>query len=167
MFCLEFSISSSSRAQAATIVTVLFETKEKPVLRQRLAMLGRCLSLGCPRCAHRPIARLFSFQNICPHCGFVIDKGNGFLLSALPISYAIFVLGWLIPLLLAWIFKGISYPVAFGLIAMGAVIWPILLYNYCKMMALGFYYFFMLKELEMPAETTENTAAQTSTSVRG
>ncbi|HEY9840135.1 MAG: hypothetical protein ACAI44_03795 [Candidatus Sericytochromatia bacterium] len=115
---------------------------------QRLSVLGRCLMNGCPRCGQRPIASLFSFKTTCPGCQLLIDKGNGFLLGALPVSYGIFVLFWLIPLLVAWALKYLSYPMAFGLIAFGAVAWPILLYNYCKMVSLGTYYFFMIKELK-------------------
>lgn len=115
---------------------------------QRLGIFFRCLSNACPRCSYRPIASLFSFKNTCPQCGLLIDKGNGFLLGALPVSYAIFVLFWLIPMLIAWIMKYLSYPVAFGLIGLGAVVWPIVLHNYCKMVSLGSYYFFMIRELE-------------------
>lgn len=118
------------------------------MLKQRLSVILKTLSNGCPRCGYRPIARLMSFQTVCPGCGLVLDRGNGFLLSAIPISYALFVVFWLIPLLLAWILKQLSYPLAFGGIALGAIIWPLLLYNYCKMISLSLYYFFMVRELE-------------------
>ena len=123
------------------------------MLKRRLAVVLQTLTNGCPRCGHRPIARLFKFEAVCPGCQWVLDRGNGFLLSAIPISYAIFVLFWLIPLLLAWIFKQVSYPLAFGLIAVGAVVWPLLLYNYCKMISLSLYYFFMVRELDAPPES--------------
>ena len=115
---------------------------------QRLGMFFRCASNACPRCRHRPIASLFGFHKTCPNCGLVIDKGNGFLLGALPVSYAIFVVLWLIPLLIAWLTKIVSYEMAFGLIIVGGIVWPILLHNSCKMISLGGYYFFMIKELD-------------------
>ncbi|MGE3725963.1 MAG: hypothetical protein AB7I41_10465 [Candidatus Sericytochromatia bacterium] len=122
------------------------------MIKNRLTALFKALSNGCPRCGHRPIARLTRFESTCPQCQLVLDRGNGFLLSAIPISYALFVLFWLIPLMVAWILKQISYPMAFGLVAFGAVFWPLVLYNYCKMMSLSLYYFFMAHELE-PAES--------------
>ncbi|MBT9543843.1 MAG: hypothetical protein IV090_00490 [Candidatus Sericytochromatia bacterium] len=121
-------------------------------LLPRLKVLGRCLSVGCPRCGRRPIAGLFSFQTRCPGCDLLIDKGNGFLLGALPISYVVFIFIWLFPISAAWFVKQIPYPVAFGLIAAGAVVIPLLVYNYCKMISLGIYYFFMLAELNETAK---------------
>jgi len=118
----------------------------------RLKVVGRCLSRGCPRCGRRPIAGLFFFRTCCPGCDLLIDKGNGFLLGALPISYGVFIFAWLFPVSAAWMMKYLSYPVAFGLIATGAVVIPLLVYNYCKMISLAFYYFFMIAELEQ----TEN-----------
>lgn len=133
----------SAQSQPATSTTT-------PTLGQRLKAWARCATNACPRCGKRPIASLLSFKASCPHCELLIDKGNGFLLGALPISYGLFVIFWLIPMLLAWIFKYLEYSVAFGLIAAGAIIWPLLIYNYCKMLSLGLYYFFMTHELLQP-----------------
>ncbi|PIQ29168.1 hypothetical protein COW36_17740 [bacterium (Candidatus Blackallbacteria) CG17_big_fil_post_rev_8_21_14_2_50_48_46] len=126
---------------------------ESPGLLPRLKVVGRCLSLACPRCGWRPIAGLFSFQTRCPGCDLLIDKGNGFLLGALPISYVVFIFVWLLPVSAAWIMKALTYPVAFGLIGVGAVVIPLLIYNYCKLISLALYYFFMVAEL---TETSEN-----------
>jgi hypothetical protein len=61
----------------------------------------------------------------------------------------LFTFFWLLPVSAIWISKSISYPVAFGLIALGAVIMPLFIYNYCKMMSLALYYFFMFSELNI------------------
>lgn len=119
----------------------------RPSFSQRLAILLRCLSRSCPRCGHHPVAGVTYFKDTCPGCEFVLDRKNGFLLAALPYSYFIFAVLWLLPLLVLWAQSILSYPQAFALIAAGAVAWPLLLYNYCKMIALGQYYFFLPGEL--------------------
>lgn len=119
---------------------------------QRLKILFRCLSWNCPRCNHHAVAGMTYFKDVCPACGLVIDRKNGFLLAALPYSYFIYAVLWLVPMLVLWAQKLLSYPMAFGLVAAGAVLIPVLLYNYCKMIALGQYYFFLPRELAGPAE---------------
>ncbi len=122
-------------------------TQEAIGFSQRLGILLRCLSRNCPRCAQGPISGLGYFKEVCSNCGLVLDRKNGFLLAALPYTYFIFAVLWLLPLLILWAQSLLSYPMAFGLVAVGALVWPLLLYNYCKMIALGQYYFFLPKEL--------------------
>jgi uncharacterized protein (DUF983 family) len=114
---------------------------------QRLQILLRCLGRSCPRCSQPAISGIFHFKSQCPGCGLVLDRKNGFLLAALPYSYFIYAVFWLVPILVLWAQKSLSYPQAFGLVAVGAVVLPVLLYNYCKMIALGQYYFFLPREL--------------------
>lgn len=123
-------------------------TERKFSFGQRLRVMLRCLSGACPRCSHRPIAGILFFKDSCPDCGLVLDRKNGFLLAALPYAYFIFAVLWLVPILVFWSQGKLGYPQAFGLVAAGAVVWPTLLYNYCKLIALGQYYFFLPHELE-------------------
>ena len=116
----------------------------------RMGIIWRCVFNRCPKCSQGGISRPFSFPTSCPKCGTVFDRGNGFLLSALPAVYFMFVLFWLIPLLVLFLKGLLDFTIAMTLVAVGAVLVPVLLFNYCKMLALALYYFFMPHELYRP-----------------
>ena len=116
----------------------------------RLQIIWRCVFNRCPRCSHSGISKPFKFPESCPNCQFVLDRGNGFLLSALPAVYFMYTLFWLLPLVLLMFNQLMSFTVAMVLIGVGAVAIPVLFFNYCKMLALALYYFFMIHELYRP-----------------
>lgn len=121
-------------------------------LKPRLQILLRCFLCNCPRCNYRPLAGITFFKNECPGCGLVLDRKNGFLLAALPNAYFIYAVFFLVPLLVIWAQGHLSYLMAFGLLLTSAVAVPVLLYNYCKMIALAQYYIFLPGELYKQAD---------------
>jgi uncharacterized protein (DUF983 family) len=118
----------------------------------RMNIIWRCVFNRCPSCSLPGISRPFAFPKACPRCGIVYDRGNGFLLSALPAVYFMFTLFWLVPLMVLFLQHKISFPLTMWLVAGGAVVIPVLLFNYCKMLALALYYFFLPRELNHPEE---------------
>lgn len=130
-------------------------TSETYSFGYRMAIIWRCVFNRCPRCGKGPISWPFSFPDQCPHCELVYDRGNGFLLSALPAVYFMYALFWAVPLLVLFLMQKLSFNLAMGLVAAGAVLIPLLLFNYCKMLALALYYFFLPRELDKPAEWDE------------
>jgi uncharacterized protein (DUF983 family) len=121
----------------------------------RMAIIWRCVFNNCPQCNKGPISSPFSFPNSCPHCQFVYDRGNGFLLSALPAVYFAYCLICLLPLIGLYMFNLMPFQTALIIAVIGAVLIPSLLFNYCKMLALALYYFFMAHELTHPEEWDE------------
>ena len=116
---------------------------------QRMQIIFRCVFNRCPRCGEGPVCGLhpLRFPNACPSCDFVFERGNGFLLAALPAVYFIYALFGVVPLVVLMIREVISYELTFGLALIGSVMVPLLLYNYCKMLAIALYYFFLPREL--------------------
>lgn len=117
---------------------------------QRMGIIFRCVFNRCPKCSQGGISRPFSFPKSCKSCGTVFDRGNGFLLSALPAVYFMFVLFWLVPLLVLYLKGMLDFTIAMWLVAIGAVAVPVLFFNYCKMLAIALYYFFLPHELYRP-----------------
>ena len=116
---------------------------------QRMQIIFKCVFNRCPQCSEGPVCGLnpLKFPTHCSHCNFQFERGNGFLLAALPAVYFIFAVFGVVPLVVAFIQGAISYEIAFGSAMVGAVVIPILLYNYCKMLAIALYYFFLPREL--------------------
>lgn len=131
------------------------ETPKQPVNEHysfgvRMGIIFRCVFNRCPRCNKGGISNPMRFPKNCPSCGTVFDRGNGFLLSALPAVYFLFTIFWLIPALVMFIKGTISFPVTMASLVVGAIAIPLLLFNYCKMLALALYYFFLPRELYHP-----------------
>ncbi len=122
---------------------------------ERMQVIWRCVFNRCPKCSQAGISKPFKFPESCPNCAFVFDRGNGFLLSALPAVYFIYTLFWLVPMMVLLLLQVLSFNLAMVLIAVGAIAIPVFLFNYCKMLALALYYFFMAAELYRP-ETQDN-----------
>lgn len=114
---------------------------------ERMQIIWRCVFNHCPKCNQPGISKPFHFPDQCPSCGFVYERGNGFLLSALPAVYFMYTLFWLLPFLILFIYKVLSLEVSMALIGIGAIAIPVLFFNYCKMLAIALYYFFLPREL--------------------
>lgn len=119
-------------------------------LTERMRTISRCVANRCPKCGHGGISKPWHFPQQCPHCAFVYDRGNGFLLTALPAVYFGFALFWVVPIMVFVIQERLSFNLGMILVAVGAVVIPALFFNYCKMLALALYYFFLPRELDQP-----------------
>lgn len=128
------------------------ESKKDYTFSERLTIIFRCALNSCPRCKQGGISSPFKFPDTCPNCAMIYDRGNGFLLSALPAVYFGFAVFWVVPMMVLFINKILSFNVSMALVAIGAVAIPILFFNYCKMLALALYYFFMPQEMFFVAE---------------
>jgi len=123
------------------------ESKTDYTFSERMMIIFRCVFNRCPRCSGGSISHPFKFPDQCPHCQMVYERGNGFLLSALPAVYFGFALFWVVPMMVLFIQDVLSFDVAMWLVAGGAVAIPIFFFNYCKMLALALYYFFLPREM--------------------
>lgn len=119
-------------------------------LNERLRIIWRCVLNRCPNCAKGGISKPWAFPSECPQCHFIYDRGNGFLLTALPAVYFGFALFWVVPMMVLVINDILSFNTGMTLVGIGAVAIPALLFNYCKMLALALYYFFLPRELDNP-----------------
>lgn len=107
---------------------------------KRSTIVLRALTNHCPRCGHGPIAvSLVKVLPVCPQCQFKIDRGNGFFLGALPISYGLAVF-WIILSVIGWQLKIYSETMTWVICVMGAVALPFMLYSYTRLMWLATYY---------------------------
>lgn len=138
--------------------------KKDYLFSERMRIIFRCVFNRCPRCSHPHISHPFKFPDACPHCGMIYERNNGFLLTALPAVYFGYALFWVVPMMLLFITKVLSFNVSMWLVGIGAVLIPILFFNYCKMLALALYYFFLPTEMfyqpEAPAEVKPAPPAQ-------
>lgn len=131
-------------------------------LPERLSIVLNCVFNRCPRCKQAHIARSFHFPDTCPGCDMVYERGNGFLLAALPAVYFGYAVFWVVPLMIAFLKGWLSFNLSMGLVAAGAVGIPIFFFNYCKMLALALYYFFLPTELFYTLEASEPVGPNTS-----
>ena len=123
------------------------ENKIDYTFQERMAIIFRCVFNRCPRCKHGGISHPFKFPDTCPNCKMIFERGNGFLLSALPAVYFGFAVFWVVPMMILFLNKVLSFNLAMWLVAIGAVAIPVLFFNYCKMLALALYYFFLPNEM--------------------
>ena len=116
---------------------------------QRMSIIFRCVFNRCPHCGEGPICgwNPAYFPDACPHCDFQYQRGNGFLLAALPAVYFAYALFVVVPLVYLFLQGWVSYEWAMVLGVVGSLLVPTLLYNYCKMLAIALYYFFLPREL--------------------
>ena len=117
--------------------------------------LVRLLTNACPRCSTRGIMRsMFQIHTHCSHCNLLIDRGNGFLLGAIPVSY--FIVSIWISLMIALAVFGVisSYITWVSSIAF-AIVFPVLFHAYTKLIWVGIYYAFLPKELNIPMDELE------------
>ena len=83
----------------------------------------------------------------CADCGLVFERHDGFFLGAMPISYAMTFLVWLLPVGLLWGFGIVGDVLAVILAVIGAVGFPLLFYRTSRSWNLGLYYAFLPHEL--------------------
>jgi uncharacterized protein (DUF983 family) len=121
--------------------------KQDYTLNERLTIVWRCVLNRCPRCQQGGISKPFRFPDTCPSCQMIYERGNGFLLAALPAVYFGYAVFWVVPMLIAFLQGWLSFDVSMWSVGIGAVVIPTLFFNYCKMLALALYHFFLPAEL--------------------
>ncbi len=118
--------------------------------QERMQIIWRCVFNRCPNCNHGGISSPLRFPKSCPNCGFVLDRENGFLLTALPAAYFAYALFFLVPLLVLFLQGMLSFQWTMWLGIIGSLTVPAVIFNYCKMLGVALYYFFLPRELEFP-----------------
>lgn len=117
--------------------------------------LRRLLTNACPRCGTKGVMRsMFQVNTHCSSCDLLIDRGNGFLLGAIPVSYFIVSI-WISVMIVLAVLQIISGLMTWMLSVGFAIIFPILFHAYTKLIWLGIYYAFLPKELNIPMENLE------------
>ena len=111
-------------------------------------IVSRGLLNRCPNCGSRSLFKagtLFEINKQCPVCGFQFERNNdeGFFLGSMSLNYGVTIIGFLVPVLLLWIFKVIGDRTAIVLAGIGAVGFPALFYRSSRSWWLMQYYFFL------------------------
>jgi uncharacterized protein (DUF983 family) len=107
------------------------------------ALLGRALTLRCPRCGARGIWQSwFRMKHACPVCGQVFERGEShdFFIGAYLINLVVAELSAVIIAAIMWITLGsrVSFNVLWGASMALAVIMPIIFYPFSRELWLAF-----------------------------
>ena len=121
-----------------------------PVTRGQIVLRG--LTHCCPNCGSHTLFKpgaLFRVNRECSQCGFRFERDNdeGFYLGSMSLNYGVTIVGFLVPVLLLYLFGAIGGRTAAILAGMGAVIFPMLFYRSSRSWWLMNYYFFFPQHL--------------------
>ena len=110
-------------------------------------VIARGLTNRCPNCGARSLFKpgtLFEINRQCAACDFQIERSNdeGFFLGSMSLNYGVTIVGFLVPVLLLWLFKKIGDTTAIVLAGIGAIGFPALFYRSSRSWWLMQYYFF-------------------------
>ena len=110
-------------------------------------IIARGLTNRCPNCGARALFKegtLFEVNRQCPACAFRFERDHdeGFYLGSLSLNYGVTLIGYLLPVLLLWLFKIIGNRTAVILAVIGAIGFPALFYRSSRSWWLMQYYFF-------------------------
>ena len=113
----------------------------------RCRIFARGLANSCPNCGERTLFRkgkVFQMNSSCSHCGFNWegDSNEGHYLRATSLNFGITLVGFLIPVLLAFWQGWVSELTAEILAGTGAIVVPVLLYRGTRSWGLMNYYIF-------------------------
>jgi predicted RNA-binding Zn-ribbon protein involved in translation (DUF1610 family) len=111
-------------------------------------IIARGLTHRCPNCGARTLFRegtLFRVNKECPACGFRFERDNdeGFFLGSMSLNYGVTIVGFLVPVLLLYLFGVIGGRTASILAGVGAIGFPALFYRSSRSWWLMNYYFFL------------------------
>jgi uncharacterized protein (DUF983 family) len=125
-------------------------------------IITRGLTHRCPNCGGRQLFKagtLFELNRECPDCRLKFEKDDGFFLGAMSLNYGVTLVGFLIPVLLAWYAGWLGGRVAVGLAIGGSLVVPMLLYRSSRSWQLMLYYSFFPQHLPVnrrPLDATED-----------
>ena len=123
---------------------------------RRTDILRRGLKCQCPNCGGAKLFRnLLRINHLCPNCGMTLERGDGYYIGPLCINYAIVSIAFVAPLLISGVSGSIPLKLALALSLAGALLLPILLYQFCWSFWLMIYYFCLPDELH--ANRPENS----------
>ena len=121
----------------------------------KLLYFKRTFKNRCPRCGEGKVLKdLFTKNHFCDICNLKYDRGNGFFLGGIPVSYTLICTFWIVPWLVAFFFGWA--PVTWTVLGSisGAVAFTYLGYAYCQCLWLGIYFCFA--KHEMPVLNSSN-----------
>jgi len=119
----------------------------------RRDIVVRGLLHRCPNCGGRTVFRgLFKTNERCARCDFLVEREDGFFLGAMAINYAVTALP-MVPIFVLVFMEAISVPVAIAVVAVWALVVPVLFYRSSKSL------WMMLVYLVTPQELPANKAA--------
>jgi uncharacterized protein (DUF983 family) len=113
-------------------------------------IITRGLTNRCPNCGGRRLFKdgtLFELNTGCPDCRLKFEKDDGFFLGAMSLNYGVTLVGFLVPVLLAWYAGWIGGRLAVGLAIGGSLVVPMLLYRASRSWQLMLYYSFFPQHL--------------------
>ncbi|MBL9206616.1 MAG: DUF983 domain-containing protein [Opitutaceae bacterium] len=123
-------------------------------------IVARGLSHRCPNCGEHTLFKAgtwFELNRTCPSCRLKLERDEGSFLGAMSLNYGVTLVGFLVPVLLLYLFGVISGMTASVVAGMGAVLVPALFYRSSRSWWLMNYYLVLPHHL--PANR-EGPAAQ-------
>lgn len=113
-------------------------------------IVTRGLTNSCPNCGGKRLFKagtLFELNGECPDCRLRFEKDEGFFLGAMSLNYGVTLVGFLVPVLVAWYAGWIGGRLAVGLAIGGSLVVPMLLYRSSRSWQLMLYYSFFPQHL--------------------
>lgn len=129
----------------------------------RSQIVARGLSHRCPNCGEHTLFKAgtwFELNRTCPSCRLKLERDEGSFLGAMSLNYGVTLVGFLVPVLLLYLFGVISGMTASVVAGVGAVFVPALFYRSSRSWWLMNYYLVLPHHLpanrEEPAGQNED-----------
>ncbi|HRE05726.1 MAG TPA: DUF983 domain-containing protein [Opitutaceae bacterium] len=109
----------------------------------RAQIVSRGLRHCCPNCGGSTLFKegtWFELNRTCPTCQLKLERDEGSFLGAMSLNYGVTILGFLLPVLLLYLFHQISGATAAVLAGLGAVLFPAVFYRSSRSWWLMNYY---------------------------
>jgi uncharacterized protein (DUF983 family) len=121
----------------------------------RLKVIERGIACRCPNCGQRTLfvtGRLFKVNPRCPNCGLTFEKGDGAFLGPFVMNYTVTAFGFIVPIVLLFVFGKIGAVTTLSLCFVAALGLPLLFYRLSWGWWLMVYYFFLPDNLSANLE---------------
>lgn len=110
-------------------------------------LVRRGLRCQCPNCGHGLFRGAFKLHDRCPRCDLLLERGDGFFLGSMSLSYTVTGVCWLLPVAVLWGLGVLGKWPALILGLAGAVVLPVLFYRHSRSFWFMGYYLFFPHEL--------------------
>jgi len=108
-------------------------------------IISRGLHLRCPNCGGPALFQHGSMRinDRCPDCRTELNRGEGFFLGPMVVNYSFVVFAFVVPCIVLWALGVLPLALAIGLVAIGCVVLPFVLYRLSWSLWLMTYFWFL------------------------